>query len=143
MTVRWNDPFQPHLAGMREHGHIIIRQMAVVPDGLPLGLADQLGQSALALDQQLVAQIAVVKFDQVDANNTASWPRCLLRSAWKSDVPSWREITPSPSIRNECALMRRAAYTMAGKRSAQSWPLRGKQWTVRHPGAPSAGSRHA
>ena len=66
MTVRWNDPFQPHLAGMREHGHIIIRQMAVVPDGLPLGLADQLGQSALAFDQQRVAQVAVVQFDQVE-----------------------------------------------------------------------------
>ena len=36
---------------------------------------------------------------------------------------------PSPSIRNDVALIRSAASTMAGKRSAQSRPLRVKQRT--------------
>jgi hypothetical protein len=40
-----------------------------------------------------------------------------------------RAITASPSIRNDDAWMRLAASTIAGKRSAQSWPLRVKQRT--------------
>ena len=44
----------------------IIRQMPVVPDDEPLGLADQLRQPPLAFDQQHVAQIGAVKFDQVE-----------------------------------------------------------------------------
>ncbi|SIO47391.1 Integrase core domain-containing protein [Bradyrhizobium erythrophlei] len=41
-------------------------------------------------------------------------PRPMLRSAPKSGVPSSRAITASPSIRNDCALMRSAASTIAG-----------------------------
>jgi hypothetical protein len=44
-------------------------------------------------------------------------------------APSSRAITASPSVRNDDALMRSAASTMAGKRSAQSWPLPVKQRT--------------
>jgi hypothetical protein len=51
-------------------------------------------------------------------------PRRRLRSARKSGVPSSRAITASPSIRNECALMRSQPQRWPGKRSAQSWPLR-------------------
>ena len=43
-------------------------------------------------------------FDQVNANSTASWPRRLLRSARKSDIPSSLVITASPSIRNDVRL---------------------------------------
>ncbi len=48
-------------------------------------------------------------------------PRRWLRNGWKSSIPSSRAITTSPSIRNDCALRRSAASTIAGKRSAQSY----------------------
>jgi hypothetical protein len=56
-----------------------------------------------------------------------SLARAAFRSARKSDIPSSLVITASPSITNDAALMRRAASTIAGKRSAQSWPLRVSQ----------------
>ena len=46
--------------------------------------------------------------------------RDVFRSALKSEMPSSRQITASPSIRNEMALMVLAASTIAGNRSAQS-----------------------
>ena len=48
------------------------------------------------------------------ANSIASCARLLRNSARKSGVPSSRAITASPSIRNDDALRRRAASTMAG-----------------------------
>jgi hypothetical protein len=44
----------------------------------------------------------------------------VIARALKSDSPSSRQITASPSIRNDDALRRLAASTIAGKRSAQS-----------------------
>jgi len=64
------------------------------------------------------------------ANSTASWAPALVPAAHGSRASRRRgRSPPSPSIRNDCALMRLAASTMAGKRSAQSWPLRVKQRT--------------
>jgi hypothetical protein len=85
-----------------------------------LGLADQFEEPPLALDQWQVAQVVTVMLDQVPkAYSTVSWPRRRLRSASKSGVPSSREITASPSIRNEVALMRSVASTIAGGRPSQ------------------------
>jgi len=96
---------------MGKRGWAIARQTLDEPDRSPLGPADQLGEPPLALDQRQVAQVSAVVLDQVEG------------------VPSSWAITASPSIRNDDALMLSAASTMAGKRSAQSWPLRVKQRT--------------
>ena len=42
---------------MLEYGWAVTRQMLSEPDGAPIGLADQLGEPPLAVDQWQVAQI--------------------------------------------------------------------------------------
>ena len=40
--------------------------LSVARDGSPLGLADQLGEASLAVDQRQVAQVVAVMLDQVE-----------------------------------------------------------------------------
>ena len=54
-----HDAFQPHPADMLEHGSAVTRQMLAVPDGAPLGLADQSGEPPLALNQRQVGGVSV------------------------------------------------------------------------------------
>ena len=51
---------------MLEHGRAVTRQMFNELDRAPLGLADQLGEPSLALDQRQVAQVVAVMLDQVE-----------------------------------------------------------------------------
>jgi hypothetical protein len=46
-----------------EHGRAVSCQMFIEPDGSPLGLADQLGEPPLALDQRQVAQVVNPTWD--------------------------------------------------------------------------------
>ena len=109
---------------MIKDGLAVVRQMFIEPDRAPLGPAEQNLEPPLALDQRQVAQEVGVLPEQVEGVPRRLRAPVWFRSAWKSGVPSSRAITASPSIRNDCALMRSAASTMAGKRSAQSWPPR-------------------
>jgi len=89
--------------------------MLIEPDGVTR-LAQQLRRPLLALDQRHVAQIVALMLDQVEREQYG----VVIARALKSDSPSSRQITASPSIRNDDALRRLAASTIAGKRSAQS-----------------------
>ena len=63
-----------------------------------LGLADQLGEASLAVDQRLVAQVVVVMLNQVGGEQH----RLTATALALSSVPSSRAITTSPSISNDC-----------------------------------------
>ena len=41
-------------------------QLSVARDGSPLGLADQLGEASLVVDQRQVAQVVAVMLNQVE-----------------------------------------------------------------------------
>ena len=75
-------------------------------------------QAAMLWDVDDLRPMTVL--DQVEGEQRRLIAPALALSAWKSGVPSSLAITASPSIRNYAALMRLAASTMAGKRSAQS-----------------------
>jgi hypothetical protein len=63
----------------------------------------------LRLIRGQVVQIVALMLDQSSkANSIASWSRRRLRSAWKSDSPSSRQITALPLIRSDDALRRLA-----------------------------------
>ena len=51
---------------MLEHGWPVTHQMLAVPDGAPLGPAEQSGEPPLAVDQRQVAQVVAVMLDQVE-----------------------------------------------------------------------------
>src|SRR6476661_7229588 len=55
-----HDALKAHAADMLEHGRAVTRQMLAVPDGSPLGLADQLGEPPLAVDQRQITQVLAV-----------------------------------------------------------------------------------
>jgi hypothetical protein len=73
---------------MLEDGRAVTRQVLNEPDGAPLGLADQLGEPSLALDQRQVAQVVAVMLDQVEGVQYRLMAPRRLRSARKSGIPS-------------------------------------------------------
>jgi hypothetical protein len=70
---------------MLEDGRAVTRQVLSEPDGAPLGLADQLGEPSLALDQR---QVVAVMLDQVEGVQYRLMAPRRLRSARKSGIPS-------------------------------------------------------
>ena len=66
--IRTSDPSAAlsHAADMIEHGRAVARQMLAVPDGAPLGPAEQLGEPSLSLNQRQIAQVVAVMLDQVE-----------------------------------------------------------------------------
>jgi hypothetical protein len=70
---------------MLEDGRAVTRQVLSEPDGAPPGLADQLGEPSLALDQR---QVVAVMLDQVEGVQYRLMAPRRLRSARKSGIPS-------------------------------------------------------
>jgi hypothetical protein len=103
------------------------RQMLNEPDGSPLGSPEQLLEPPLALDQRLVAQIVAVKLDQVEREQHR-----LMTPPFAPQRVEVRQPVVTGDHRLAVEQERRgldgsAASTIAGKRSAQSWPRLVKQ----------------
>ena len=98
-------------------------------DRAPLGPAEQLLEPPLPVDQWQVAQVVAIVLDQVEGVQYRLMAPLLAPQRIEVRCPLSWAITASPSIRNDDAGILLAASAMAGKRSAQSWPLRVKQRT--------------
>ena len=61
--------------------------------------SDQLRKRLSSLLERALTEIAALEAEKVNATNEASSPPALVRSATKSECPSWRKTTASPSIR--------------------------------------------
>ena len=87
-----HDALQPHAADVLEDGGAVTRQMLDKPDGSPLGLAEQLLEPPLALDQRQVAQVDAIVLDQVEGVQHRLMTPALASAARGSPAsrPHWR-----------------------------------------------------
>ena len=108
-----DNAFEPHRTRVPEHGVAIVGEMV---DELDAGhrFAEQPEEFPFAVEQRHVARSLPLHSTRSNASSTAASLRRLPRSALKSDRPSSRNTTTSPSITKLSALRRRAARTMPG-----------------------------
>ena len=126
-----DDAFESHGAGAGEHCRAIALDVAVELQPRPGAAGEELRQARLAVLDRRAAQILAVDEDQIECPEERrrfdAW--LLLRRSSNAARPSAPAITTSPSIRKCSLWSASAAATIAGKRSAQSWPLRVKSGT--------------
>ena len=84
----------------------------------------QLRQSLLAVFEWRVPQIVTLQFDQVERDQGDVMIAAAGAQGIEIGQPIVSTNNASPSIRNDCDPIVLAASTMAGKRSAQSYPPR-------------------
>ena len=123
-----HDALQPHPADMIEDGRAVPVRCSMNWIGsrlaLPISFLSRRLRSISGRSRRSSPSCSI----RSKAYSTASWPR--LGSAAHGSPASRRRGRSPPRRRSgTTALMRSAASTMAGKRSAQSWPLRVKQRT--------------